>query len=82
MQLAALSNHGFSRWGKCDHMSVKGKDKLYRESLLEALADPEEAAIYLAVALDDSQEMFRKACRNVVDAILAAGPSRAKARSG
>ena len=56
-------------------MSVK--DKPYRDALREALADPEEAANYLAVALDDSPEMFRKARLNVVDAILAgkAGPS-------
>jgi hypothetical protein len=63
-------------------MGAKKKDKPYRDALREALADPEEAANYLVVAFDDSQEMFRKACLNVVDAILAAGPSAAKARAG
>ncbi len=40
----------------------------YREALLEALADPAEAAAYLSVALEDSPEMFRKACLNVIQA--------------
>jgi len=35
---------------------------------LEALQDPEEAANYLNVALEDSPEMFRKACLNVIQA--------------
>jgi len=44
------------------------KTRSYREALLEALADPIEAAYYLNVALDDSPEMFRKACLNVIQA--------------
>lgn len=51
------------------HMSVKRKDKLYREALLEALADPEEASNYLSVAFADSSDAFSKACLNVVDAL-------------
>lgn len=35
---------------------------------MEALQDPEEAANYLNVALEDSPEMFRKACLNVIQA--------------
>jgi DNA-binding phage protein len=65
-------------------VNIKGNDKLYREALLEALADPEEAANYLAVALDDSWEAFRNAYLNVVDALHGgkAGPSRAEPRLG
>ncbi|MGB8013630.1 MAG: addiction module antidote protein [Terriglobales bacterium] len=44
------------------------KTRPYREALLEALADPIEAAYYLNVALEDSPEMFRKACLNVIQA--------------
>lgn len=40
----------------------------YREALLEALADPTEAAHYLTAAIEDSPEMFRKALRNVAQA--------------
>jgi probable addiction module antidote protein len=44
------------------------KTRPYRQALLEALTDPEEAANYLNVALEDSPEMFRKACLNVIQA--------------
>ena len=44
------------------------KSRPYREALLQALADPVEAAYYLTVALEDSPEMFRKACLNVIQA--------------
>jgi probable addiction module antidote protein len=44
------------------------KTRPYREALLEALSDPVEAAHYLSVALEDSPEMFRKACLNVIQA--------------
>jgi probable addiction module antidote protein len=44
------------------------KTRPYREALLEALADPQEAALYLSVARLDSPEMFRKACLNVIQA--------------
>jgi len=48
--------------------AMPNKTRPYREALLEALADPIEAAHYLSVALDDSPEMFRKACLNVIQA--------------
>lgn len=44
------------------------KTRSYREALLEALADPVEAEHYLNAALDDSEEMFLKACLNVIKA--------------
>jgi probable addiction module antidote protein len=44
---------------------VPSKTSPYREALLEALADPDEAAHYLNAAIDDSPEMFLKALRNV-----------------
>jgi probable addiction module antidote protein len=44
------------------------KTRPYREALLESLADPVEAAYYLSAAIDDSPEMFRKACLNVIQA--------------
>ena len=47
---------------------MPNKTRSYREALLEALADPVEAAHYLSAALDDSPEMFRKACLNVIQA--------------
>lgn len=47
---------------------MNNKTRPYRQALLEALQDPEEAANYLNVALEDSPEMFRKACLNVVQA--------------
>jgi probable addiction module antidote protein len=40
----------------------------YREALLEALADPIEAAHYLNAAILDSHEMFLKALKNVAQA--------------
>ena len=40
----------------------------YRESLLEDLKDPREAACYLNAALEDSDEMFLVALRNVAEA--------------
>jgi probable addiction module antidote protein len=49
-------------------VSINNKTRPYREALLEALLDPEEAANYLNVALEDSPEMFRKACLNVIQA--------------
>ena len=47
---------------------MNSKTRPYRQALLEALQDPEEAANYLNVALEDSPEMFRKACLNVIQA--------------
>ena len=44
------------------------KTRPYREALLQALTDPQEAALYLSVARQDSPEMFRKACLNVIQA--------------
>jgi probable addiction module antidote protein len=41
------------------------KTRPYREALLEALADPVEAAHYLNAAISDSPEMLLKALRNV-----------------
>ncbi len=40
----------------------------YRESLLKALADPQEALAYLNAALEDSQGAFLKALQNVAQA--------------
>jgi probable addiction module antidote protein len=40
----------------------------FREDLLADLADPTEAAMYLNAALDDSDEMFLVALRDVADA--------------
>ena len=42
-----------------------GKTSSYREALLESLRDPNEAAAYLDAAMEDSQEAFLKASRNV-----------------
>ena len=44
------------------------KTRPYREALLEALANPVEAAHYLNAAIEDSPEMFLKAVRNVAQA--------------
>lgn len=44
------------------------KTRPYRQALLEALADPGEAANYLNVALEDFPQMFSKASLNVVQA--------------
>jgi probable addiction module antidote protein len=40
----------------------------YRESLLEDLQDPREAAEYLNAAMEDSDEMFLVALRDVAEA--------------
>jgi len=45
-----------------------GKTSSYRESLLEALTDPEEAAAYLNAGLEDSLPAFLKALKNVTQA--------------
>ncbi len=44
------------------------RTRSYRETLLEDLRDPSEAAAYLNAALDDSDEMFLVALRDVADA--------------
>jgi len=44
------------------------KTSSYRDSLLEALADPVEASAYLDAAMEDSQEAFLKALKNVAQA--------------
>ena len=44
------------------------KTSSYRDSLLEALADPVEASAYLNAAMEDSQEAFLKALKNVAQA--------------
>jgi probable addiction module antidote protein len=44
------------------------KTSSYREALMEALADPAEAAAYLNAALEDSPESFLKALGNVAQA--------------
>ena len=40
----------------------------YKESLLEALKNPEEASAYLNAAIEDSEAAFLKALRNVAQA--------------
>ena len=40
------------------------KSRPYRQTLLEALADPVEASAYLNAALDDSPQAFLKAASN------------------
>ena len=40
----------------------------YRQSLLESLADPDEAVAYLNAGLEDSPEAFLKALKNVAQA--------------
>ena len=44
---------------------MSSKTRPYRDALLEALSDPDEAAHYLNAAIEDSPEMFLKALRNV-----------------
>ncbi len=39
----------------------------YRQTLLESLSDPREAASYLEAALEDSNEMFLTALRDVAE---------------
>src|SRR5271169_3633981 len=58
---------------------MPNRTRPYREALLEALADPVEASYYLNAALEDSPEMFRKACLNVIQARQVAKVAR---RSG
>jgi probable addiction module antidote protein len=40
----------------------------FRDELLADLADPQEATAYLNAALEDSEEMFRVALRDVAEA--------------
>jgi probable addiction module antidote protein len=40
----------------------------YREGLLEDLRDPQEAAYYLEAALEESNELFLQALRDVAEA--------------
>jgi probable addiction module antidote protein len=47
---------------------MPNKTTSYRETLMEALADPVEAAEYLNAALEDSPESFLKALGNVAQA--------------
>ena len=50
----------------------------YRESLLESLKNPDEAAEYLNACLeDDDARVFLLALRDVADARAASGPCRA-----
>jgi probable addiction module antidote protein len=44
------------------------RTRAYRESLLEDLQDPMEAVDYLNAALEDSDEMFLMALRDVAEA--------------
>jgi len=44
------------------------KTRPYRELLLERLANPEVATFYLNAALEESQESFLKALKNVAQA--------------
>jgi probable addiction module antidote protein len=44
------------------------KTSSYHESLIEDLKDPREAASYLNAALEESDEAFLKALRNVAEA--------------
>ena len=47
---------------------MSNRTSSYRQSLLAALVDPEEASAYLNAALEDSPEAFLKALRNVAQA--------------
>jgi probable addiction module antidote protein len=47
---------------------MTSRTRPYREMLLDALADPSEAAHYLNAAIEDSQESFLKALKNVAQA--------------
>jgi len=44
------------------------RTRSYRESLLEDLRDPAEAALYLNAAIEDSPEMFLIALKDVAEA--------------
>lgn len=58
------------------------KSKSYQQSLLESLADANEAAAYLNAALEDGdREVFLLALRNVADARLG-GMSKLAEASG
>lgn len=63
------------------------RTKDYRIGLLEELKDPAAALAYLNAALEESEEMFRRALRDVFEAqqvavyIATAGP-RTKVSSG
>ena len=46
--------------------NLMGKTSSYRQALLESLTDPEEAAAYLDAAMEDSQEAFLKASKNIL----------------
>lgn len=47
---------------------ISPKTSSYKESLLDALKDPEEASVYLNAAMEDSERAFLKALRNVAQA--------------
>jgi probable addiction module antidote protein len=49
-------------------MAVKNRSTDHQEWLVEELADPELAALYLTAALEDSPEMFLVAVKNVTRA--------------
>jgi probable addiction module antidote protein len=46
----------------------KHQTSSYKESLLEALKNPDEASAYLNAAMEDSEAAFLKALRNVAQA--------------
>ncbi len=48
--------------------SMASKTSSYREALLESLADPNEAVLYLNAVLEDYPKGFLKALRNVAQA--------------
>ena len=57
-----------------------GKSQPYQEYLIEALADPVEAAGYLNAAIEDgNKELFLLALRNVAEARLGGMSKLAKA---
>lgn len=54
--------------GGGDKSTMPKRTREYRDSLLEDLRDPAEAAEYLNAALEDSNEMFLLALRDVAEA--------------
>ena len=56
------------------------RTKSYRETVLQALQNPTEAAEYLNAALEDSDEMALVALRDIAKARQAAEPGRQVAR--
>jgi DNA-binding phage protein len=52
----------------CCNLTMPKRTRPYREGLLEDLRNPELAAHYLSVALEDSDEMFVDSLRDVVEA--------------